>query len=140
MTDLLAMLREHDLPPRWDGHAVVWSEWEYARPGVFICPPPPPEVCAGCGMPTTERGFPCWSVAKGYRADSPTLTHADHAVEETARARLPVLVQDKLPRHWWIELHAHRCHHCHLDTVWDTTTDEWWTLDHTDYGPEGSSS
>ena len=32
MSDLLTMLREHDLPPRWDGLAVVWEGWQYAPP------------------------------------------------------------------------------------------------------------
>jgi len=140
VTDLLTMLREHDLPPFWDGHAVVWLPWEYAPSGVFICPPPKAETCESCGKPTTERGFPCWSVAKGLRADSPILTHADWVAEDAARARLPYLAKGKLPRHWWFTLHAFHCHHCQLDTVWDQTTDEWWTLDHTDYGPEGSRS
>lgn len=140
MADLLTALREHDLPPRWNGHAVVWDAWEHGDAhAVFICPPPRPEVCVGCGAPTVVRGVACWSRTIGYRADSPALPHDDHHRENEARARLPFTVQAKLPRHWWITLHVYRCHHCQLDTVWDTETDEWWTLDHTDYGDEGSS-
>ena len=139
MSDLLTALHKHDLPPYWDGRAVVWEDWEYAPSGVFICPPPKDEVCDGCGEPTKERGFPCWSTANGLRADSPRLTHADYEVEEAARARLPFLLKGKFARHWWIELHVTRCHHCQLDQVWDTTTDEWFDLDHTDYGDDGSS-
>jgi len=138
MPDLLSMLREHDLPPRWDGRAVVWEGWQYAHAGVFMCPPPRRDVCEGCGMPTTERGFPCWSTNIGLVADSRTLTHADYEAEEAARARLPKRVKHKLERHWWRELHAFRCHHCQLDNVWDVTTNEVWTLDHTDYGDTGS--
>lgn len=141
MSDQVLDLRAHDLPPKWDGHVVAWTPWEYARAGVFICPPPRfgAEVCEGCRLPTTEKGFPCWSTSKGLRADSPHLTLADFALEEAARARLPKLVQGKLPCHWWIELYVSRCHHCDLDTVTDSTTGEVWTLDLTDYGDEGST-
>lgn len=34
---------------------------------------------------------------------------------------------------------ATRCTACRLDTVWDARNDQWWTLDDTDYGPEGSN-
>lgn len=135
--DMLLALREHDLPPRWDGRAVVWLGWEYARP-IFICPPPKPDVCEGCGMPTTERGFPAWSTNYGMVADSPRLTHADYEAEEAARARLPERIQHKLERHWWKSLIAYRCHSCSLDHLEDLDTREFWRLDHTDYGPEGS--
>ena len=140
MSDLLTELRDHDLPPKWDGRSVAWQGWEYATSGLFICPRPQREVCEGCGMPTEERGFPCWSTNGGLRADSTRLTLDDFRVEESARERLPVKVKGKLARHWWIELIAHRCHHCELDTVWDTSSDEWWTLDHTDYGHDGSGT
>lgn len=36
-------------------------------------------------------------------------------------------------------LTAIRCAGCKLDTVWDHDTDEWWTLDHTDYDDSGSN-
>ena len=35
---------------------------------------------------------------------------------------------------------ATRCPSCRLDTVWDARNDETWTLDDTDYGPEGSTA
>lgn len=136
MSDLLVLARENDLPPKWDGRAVVWLGWEYVPP-MFVCPPRP-EVCVQCGMSTTERGFPCWSANKGMLADSTWLTVDDYSREEANRARLPQCIQYKAPRHWWLELHAFRCHYCQLDTVWDTTHNETWTLDHTDYGSEGS--
>lgn len=137
MSDILTLARENDLPPRWDGRAVVWLGWEYVSP-MFVCPPPRRDVCEGCGMPTTERGFPCWSANKGIVADSTRLTHEDYAREEAARDRLPEWAKGKMPRHWWLTLYAFRCHHCQLDTVWDTTANEMWTLDYTDYGSEGS--
>lgn len=44
MSDLLTMLREHDLPPRWDDRLVAWRGWE-TQPPAFICPPPRQECC-----------------------------------------------------------------------------------------------
>ncbi|WP_426243723.1 hypothetical protein [Nocardioides sp. LHG3406-4] len=136
--DLLTMLRVHDLPPTWDGLAVLWSGWEYASPGLFICPPPLREVCEGCGLPTTERGFPAWSTNRGLVAVSAVLTHDDLRYEEENRARLGALAHRRKPRALF-RLHAFRCHSCSLDDIWDTDTDEWWTLDHTDYGDDGST-
>jgi hypothetical protein len=138
MSDLLSMLRDNDLPPKWDGRVIVWQGWQYAPSGVHVCPTPQREVCEGCGMPTLERGFPCWSTNRGLRADSTVLTLDDYREEEAARADLPRKVQHKLRCHWWIELTAFRCHHCSLDTVWDMTTGDMWRLDHMDYGDEGS--
>lgn len=52
--------RAHDLPPRWDGHVVVWDGWEAgALSDVRLCPPLPRECCPACGSlaeTTTNRG------------------------------------------------------------------------------------
>lgn len=40
---------------------------------------------------------------------------------------------------WASPLAAFRCPDCRNDTVWDRETDEWWTLDESDYGDEGSA-
>lgn len=132
MTDLLTMLREHDLPPRWDGHAVLWHGWETRLAPIFICPPPRPTCCEGCGSlaeSVTNRGMVAvWA----------SLTPEDLRAEEENRRRLGPLAHKRRPRAVW-RLYAFRCPDCQLDVVWDTDTDEWWTLDHTDYGSEGSS-
>ena len=41
--------RRHDLPPRWDGRIVKWSEWDTSP--TFVCgrPQPPAPRCEGCG-------------------------------------------------------------------------------------------
>lgn len=135
--DLLVGLRQHDLPPKWDGLAVLWDGWEYAPSGVFMCPPPQREVCEGCGRPSMERGFPCYSRTKGLVAVSTVLTHDNLRYESENRERLGWARGKRAPRAFY-RLFAFRCHHCQVDTVWDTDTDEWWTLDHTDYGDEGS--
>lgn len=138
MTDLLTLLREHDLPPRWDGLAVLWRGWEYDRSHeVFICPPPPPRVCEGCGEPVLHRGFSAQSVNRGLVAVSTVLSHDDLRYEEQNRQRLGALAGKRKPRALW-RLHVWRCQLCKLDTVWDTDADEWFTLDDSDYGPDGS--
>lgn len=49
-----------DLPPRWDGQAVVWSGWESPPTPHFACGPVAAgEVCPACGsvaVPVMNRG------------------------------------------------------------------------------------
>lgn len=125
MTELLALLREHDLPPRWDGLAVVWDGWQ-TQIEAFVCPPPKPTCCTVCGSladPVTNRG----RVAR-----VPAVTHERIREHDEKRAHLagrpPALHR----------LVAFRCPDCRHDQVWDTDADETWDLDHTDYGPDGS--
>ena len=142
--DLLTLLRAHDLPPRWDGHAVWWEGWhregwhrEGWHPGigpVFICPPPRrPLCCEGCGSlaePVSYRGLVAvWA----------SLTPEDIEREEENRRRLGSLAHKRKRRAYW-RLRAYRCPDCKLDTVWDIDTDDWWTLDHTDYSDDGSET
>lgn len=47
--DLFHHLREHDVPPMWDGNPITWGEWQDGSMSVFICPPPKPEPCPWCG-------------------------------------------------------------------------------------------
>ena len=137
--DLLTLLREHDLPPRWDGHAVWWEGWHPGIGPVFICPvficPPPrrPLCCEGCGSlaePVSNRGLVAvWA----------SLTPEDIEREEENRRRLGSLAHKRKRRAYW-RLRAYRCPDCKLDTVWDIDTDDWWTLDHTDYSDDGSET
>ena len=134
MTDLLTLAREYDLPPRWDGHAVVWKPWETPI-AMQICPPPRADVC---GRPAVRHGQPQQSRVVGLVANSTVLTHADYAAEEARRDALPELIRHKIKRRWWRRLVATRCHWCDHDQVTDLHTREVWDLDHTDYGPNGS--
>lgn len=135
MTDLLTLLREHDLPPYWDGLAVVWDGWQTTlRNQVFLCPPPKsPPCCAACGSlaePVSNRGLVAiW----------PSLTHDDLHDDVENRRRLGTLAHKRKPRGTW-RLRAFRCPDCRHDQVWDVDADETWDLDHTDYGPDGSSA
>jgi hypothetical protein len=105
------------LPARWDGRDVEWRAWIPSEgPGNWfvMCPPQPRPACERCGS-----------------TRPPLLTHGivhPPATPGTVNLR-PRLLQ----------LAAFRCPECHLDTVWDRDTDEWWTLDESDYGDQGST-
>ena len=60
------------------------------------------------------------------------------AADGENRERLRSLAHKRKSIALW-RLYAFRCPDCRLDTVWDHDTDEWWTLDHTDYSDAGSS-
>ena len=132
MSDLLTLAREHDLPPKWDGCLVVeWTHWEAQIP-MFMCPPPQTrDCCPSCGSP--EPSVSC----RGMVAVSPEVTRQMFDAEEENRRRLGSLAHKRKNLALW-RLHAFRCQDCRHDMVWDTHTGEWWDLDHTDYGPDGS--
>lgn len=115
MSDLLVQLREHDLPPKWDGRPVTWRGWrDLPTDGVFICfrgKEPEPDHCKACGSVATSR------VNRGTTAMR--LGGKDRIIDV---------------------LSAYRCPDCHHDVVNVEDTGEWWDLDHTDYGPEGSAA
>ena len=134
--------REHDLPPKWDGHVVGWDSWDTSP--VFLCGPlelcnPPATVrCEGCGStasPATSRG-------RVYPLDGETHEQVRPVVKRTKSGReyeageRTVRVRSK-PK---VKLYAFRCLDCGLDEVFDLETRECWTLDETDYGDEGSTS
>lgn len=131
MTDLLTMLRDHDLPPRWDGLAVVWDGWHAPVP-VFICPPPRPSCCEGCGSTAAAVHN------RGRVARVQTFTVEMILANDETRARLPEQLRHKIKPRALVRLYAFRCPDCQLDVVHDLDTAETWTLDHTDYGDDGS--
>lgn len=99
------------LPVAWDGVPVKWGPWEPA-PHIFICPPPEPTPCPGCGIITTR------STSRGRRV---------YTGNVRALFKNPgVLI-------------AHRCTRCGHDSVLDERG-LLWDLDFTDYGPDGSWS
>lgn len=100
------------LPAVWDGRDVEWRAWE-PQPPVFACPPQPREPCERCRSTTTPL--------------------MNHGIVHPAPTPGTVNLRPSLRT-----LTAFRCPDCHLDTVWDRDTDDWWTLDETDYGPAGS--
>lgn len=141
MADLLTLVREYDLPLKWDGRRVVWRGWTDPYAGVFICGrrgATNRTVCTGCG--STE---PCvMNIGTVHPLPDETFTSRPLVERTTKSGR--VYVKDGAPvtRAAWpvIRLCVFRCPGCKQDSVWDTTTGEWWDLDHTDYGPEGSNA
>lgn len=129
--DLFVATRSYDLPPKWDGRPVDWSEWRPARE-LFICPPPPREPCRECKS-TAPSLFNV-----GVVQPLPGETFEVDRVKRTKSGR--EYVSGKVAKPAWplVRLHLFRCPDCLHDTVFDTVTDEWWDLDPSDYEPEGS--
>ncbi len=112
--------RDHDLPPRWDGLPVQWSDWSDTT-GVVICPPPPrPERCEHCG--TTAA--PQINIGRIW-------TDQASAPPAVGRARL------RGHRHLVGLITAFRCPQCEHDSVRDPDG-QMWDLDDTDYTDDGS--
>lgn len=122
MTDLFTHAREHDLPPKWDGHPVEWDGWQQ-QGQVFICPPPKDRgVCGQCG-----------SLAPRLHNRGVRRIAYDANVVQVGEAKLQ-------PRETRASLSALRCPDCRHDTVVDLWVDEVWDLDITDYGNQGSDA
>jgi len=134
VSDLLTLAREFDLPPKWNDCIVRWNGWE-PQLDAIVCrrgTPQPRECCSACASPHPP------ATNRGYVALSPLTTPAMMLRNDEQRARLPIGQKHKVPGLVLFRLHAFRCQDCRHDVVWDIDTDEWWDLDHTDYGPEGS--
>lgn len=124
MTDLLVLAREHDLPPFWDGHAVLWSEWEpqleVLAGGHFR-----PEPCSRCRS-TARRHH-----ARGFLAHRRSTTHDQLA---------GIILGPRPELLGYITLHAFRCPDCSHDQVLDSLIGgRWWDLEPDDYGARGSA-
>lgn len=129
MTDLFTATREHDLPPKWDGLAVIWEPWEPAG-DIFICPAAP-TGCTECGSTATPIS------SRGTVAVSHIVTRQRLADYLTNRSRLgPLAYRARILGTG--RLFAYRCPDCHHDSVHDLNTRESWDLDCTDYGDDGS--
>lgn len=100
------------LPVRWDGAPVEWTEWNTEQ--VFLCPPPQPRPCPGCGLIRPR------SMCRGIRK------RPGHRLNRFGRAE------------YYRALFAYRCSACGRDEVHESGSTEWWVLDDTDYGPDGS--
>lgn len=117
-------LVSHPLPVSWDGRTVEWDRWAL-DPEVFICGRDGRQT-ARCECGSDLRPF----TARGLRHPSDRMLQ-DHAA-------LPSIMTPFTPRPTY-DLRALRCPTCGQVDVWDMESDEWWTLDPTDYGPAGSN-
>jgi hypothetical protein len=128
------LLREHDLPPKWDGRVIEWGAWAENGP-IFICDRTKRKgglyvpTCAACGSTRPKLQ------SVGLRHPAPEDTEPGEYLR-THRNGTPVYAQEPMPA--YRELHAERCQDCGHDTVYDMRSNESWDLDDTDYGHEGS--
>ena len=133
--------RRHDLPPRWDGRIVEWSEWDTSP--TFVCGPRGSvraSRCEGCGSTAsnaTSRGTV-------YPLDGEMRETHEPRVKRTRSGRGYVAGTVTVVRRVrpGVRLFASRCPDCGLDTVVDYTSEpeQVWTLDESDYGDEGSTA
>ena len=100
----------NDLPPKWDGRAVNWYEWQ-PIPRTSLDYHLPPDPCDNC------------------RQVHPEITARGHI-------QLPLNVAHKVSAHRK-RLDVVRCTGCGHDTVTDGRG-QTWDLDPLDYGPDGS--
>ena len=132
--------RRHDLPPRWDGRIVKWSEWDTSP--TFVCGPRGPvrvSRCEGCGSTAsraTSRGTVCPLAGDTYESERPVVKRTRSGREYQAGVQIVTANW----RHPVTSLVAFRCPRCGLDEVYDLDTEECWTLDGSDYGDEGSTA
>lgn len=135
--DLFAITRTHDLPPRWDGRRVEWEGWRDQH-DVFVCGPAARRVdlcqrCSSQKRPVTNIGVVHPLPGETFPVES-TITKRTRSGREYTKTLPPV----NKPAWPLVQLHVFRCQDCRHDTVWDTSADEWWDLDPTDYDDTGS--
>ena len=132
----LTLWVRNDLPPKWDGRRVDWSEWD--TDPIFVCPPPTAPRCEGCGSAArqvTSRGTV-------YPLDGEMFETHEPLVKRTRSGREYEAGTTTVARRArpGVRLFASRCPGCGLDTVVDRTSghQQVWTLDESDYGDAGS--
>lgn len=128
----LTLWARNDLPPKWDGRRVDWSEWD--TDPIFVCQPPTAPRCEGCGSAArqaTSRGTV-------YPLDGEMFETHEPRVKRTRSGREYVAGTVAVARRARpvVRLFASRCPDCGLDTVVDYTSEpeQVWTLDESDYG------
>ena len=134
--------RRHDLPPRWDGRIVKWSEWHTSP--TFVCGPRGPvraSRCEGCGSTAsnaTSRGTVSPLDGDTYESERPVVKRTRSGREYQAGVQI-VTANWRNPV---TSIVAFRCPDCGLDTVVGYTSEpeQVWTLDESDYGDEGSTA
>lgn len=114
----------HDLPPKWDGHVVVWDEWAEELPTSLVYHLPLRHfACEKCGSLTRRSG------SVGQVGVIPEVTHAQIRRANAAR---------KGGKYGLRRLFASRCADCGHDQVYDMDADELFDLEPCDYGDGGS--
>jgi hypothetical protein len=114
----------NDLPPKWDGRPVEWEGWRNLETSMALHLPVDDLTCRACGA-IGERAINSGKRLRTFRKEQRTKSGAIYL--STQRYRRPVR-----------DLFAFRCRHCGHDQVLDTSTDQLWDLDPSDYSDEGS--
>ena len=132
----LTLWVRNDLPPKWDGRRVDWSEWD--TDPIFVCPPPTAPRCEGCGSAArqvTSRGTVYPLDGEMFETHKPRVKCIRSGREYEAGTT--TVARRARPG---VRLFASRCPDCGLDTVVDRTSghQQVWTLDESDYGDAGS--
>lgn len=126
----LASVR-NDLPPKWDGRPVEWRGWTHGNSTMVFHAPR--ERCEGCGSSNEP------SVNPGVTDPDPGETYTYEPIKKTRSGREYIGPATTTAARRWVRIVAFRCPDCGRDEVWDKRTDEWWTLDESDYGSDGSA-
>lgn len=124
--------RDHDLPPRWDGHPVEWRPWQPGYTTTYEWHAKQPTVCGHCAStskPSTAHGV-VYAPETGLIQFRPRGGYPHHLGQAKAAAHAR-----GAPVRW---LTAFRCPDCRTDRIHDQTTNELWDLDDSDYTNEGS--
>lgn len=142
MNPLREVSKLHHLPPKWDGRVVEWRGWEVLHTSADAGGRRhggPAEACEGCG----SVGKHASNLGVLYPLAGETTTQPLYKrTKPKGNGRPGTLYQageHEVPVKPTIQLFAFRCPDCGLDSVWDMRTDEWWVLDESDYGPDGST-
>lgn len=116
----------NDLPPRWDGRVVVWSEWRLANVGSLQWHAELAAIaCSQCG-----------SLDPRYWGTTGSVALADQITREQIEA---ATAAGKGGRYALRYLVLSRCIDCGHDTVFHMETGDLWDLEPDDYSDDGST-
>lgn len=141
MNPLREVPKLHQLPPKWDGRDVDWRGWEVIRTSAEYGGRRhgQQEACEGCG----SLGKHASNIGVLHPLTGETqLQPVFKRTKPKGNGRPGTLYQageQEVPVKATVQLFAFRCPDCGLDTVWDMRTDEWWLLEESDYGADGST-
>ena len=121
-----------DMPPKWDGVPVKWSEWSNVRTTLALHAKPETLACRECG--TVDESMVCFGTRPPPEG-APELV----PVQRRTRSGKPYQSVEFNPARPVRDLWAYRCRHCGHDQVEDKRTGELWDLGPEDYTAEGST-
>jgi hypothetical protein len=130
----LVVLTEHgsDLPPKWDGQDIEWTDWDIST-STLARFHTPPTACPGCGGDSRQQPH---SVGVVQPREGETFkSYKPRTLKRTGRV---VSREVEVPAWPVVRFVATRCRTCRLDHVYDIREGSFWRLDASDYGPNGS--